>query len=425
MGQFLDEAHLAKHRERTDVDIALQSVDAGALPIDLVELQAEVVTAGKTLADISGRPMLVLRTNTPREISSLGTQTIGATMLFLFIAGVLAAGFMWFTLRYNILRPIEHLSAYVADIRSSGDLSRKLSMRRHDEIGVLGQQFDTLVTEAHNARQALLDQSFKAGKADTAAEVLHNIRNAMTPMINGIDRMRKSFNVSKNLRIAESTKQIADPNCPPERKQKFLDYIVASFEHVERSEKDAVTDLELVASQAKQVEGILRDQERFATVAPVVENVMVDDVLGEAANIIPRENPKTVELTLASGLEKFRVRAHRIGLLQVMGNLILNAYESIKRSGMPAGQISLAARSETIDDKVMIRVIVRDNGSGFNKEAESMIFRRGFTSKSESEFAGLGLHWCANAVASMGGKISASSEGEGCGAEFHVLLPAA
>jgi hypothetical protein len=49
-------------------------------------------------------------------------------------------------------------------------------MSRNDEIGLLAFQFDTLTTEVHNARQALLDQSFKAGKADTAAEVMHNIR---------------------------------------------------------------------------------------------------------------------------------------------------------------------------------------------------------------------------------------------------------
>ena len=36
-----------------------------------------------------------------------------------------------------------------------------------------------------------------------------------------------------------------------------------------------------------------------------------------------------------------------------------------------------------------------------------------------------GMHWCANAVAGMGGRISAESDGQGQGAEFHVLLPAA
>lgn len=425
MGQFLDEAHLSRYRERTDVDISLGLATADADASDTFDSQTDIINAAKTLFDMQGRPFLVLQTRTPRNISGLGAHTIDVAMLFLVAAGALVCAFTWFALRFVVLRPIEQLSAYVADIRSSGDLSRKLSMRRRDEIGVLGQQFDAMVSEVHDARRALLDQSFKAGKADTAAEVLHNIRNAMTPMINGIDRLRKSCDVTKNLRIRESAQQIADPHCSPERKQKFLDYIVASFEHIERTGKDAMADLELVTSQARQVVGILSDQEKFANTGPIIEIVTVDDVLGEAANVIPKENPKTVELTLASGLDRFRVRAHRIGLLQVMGNLILNAYESIKRSGMPVGQISLAARSELVDDQAMVRVIIRDNGSGFNKETESMIFQRGFTSKSESEFTGLGLHWCANAVASMGGKISAESAGEGRGAEFHVLLPAA
>jgi sensor domain CHASE-containing protein len=425
MGQFLDEAHLARQRERTDVDIGLELAGANATTTDTIELQPVAVEASKTLLDIGGRPFLTLQTRTPREISGLGSSTIDVAMLILVVAGALTCGFIWFTLRFTILRPIEKLTAYVEGIRRSGDLSRQLSMKRRDEIGVLGRAFESMIAEVHTARHALLDQSYKAGKADTAAEVLHNIRNAMTPMINGLDRLRKSFHVTKNLRISESTKQIADPNCPPERKQKFLDYLVASFEHIEIVSNDALADLNLVASQAKQVEGILTDQEKFANIAPVAEYVTVNEVLGEAANVIPRENPRTVELTLASDLDKLRVRAHRIGLLQVMGNLILNAYESIKRSGTPLGQISLVASNEMVDDQAMVRLTVRDNGSGFNQDTKSMIFRRGFTSKSEGEFTGLGLHWCANAVAGMGGKISAESVGEGRGAEFHVLLPAA
>lgn len=425
MGQFLNEAHLQQYRERTAVDITLVPANSATMSADTIELERTVVKAGKTLFDISGRPLLALQTRTLREISSLGSQTINATMLFLLVAGALATGFMWFMLQYTILRPIRKLSAYIDEIRSSGDLSRQLEMQRRDEIGVLGRQFDNMTAEVYNARRALLDQSFKAGKADTAAEVMHNIRNAMTPMINGLDRLRKSFGVAGTLRISESTKQIANPDCPPERKQKYLDYIVASFEHIERVGDDALKDLEIVTSQAKQVEGILTDQEKFANVAPVAENVTIDSVLYEASNIIPQDNPKTVELTLAGNLSQLRVCAHRIGLLQVMGNLILNAYESIKRSNAPLGKILLSACQETIDDKPMVRVTVSDNGQGFDRETEPLIFRRGFTSKSEGEFTGLGLHWCANAVASMGGKISAESGGEGCGAEFHVLLPAA
>jgi len=345
--------------------------------------------------------------------------------LFLIIAGILICGFIWFTLNRTILRPIEELSTHIGEIRDSGDLSRQLSMTRGDEIGVLSRQFDSMTDDVHDARQALLEQSFKAGKADTAAEVMHNIRNAMTPMINGLERLRRSFNVTENLRVAEAVKQVASADCSPDRKEKFLEYIAASFERVEAVGIEATEDLNVVTAQAKQVEGILSDQERFANVAPVAENLVIDELLDEATNVIPKEEPESVELTREKEFEELQVRAHRIGLLQVMGNLILNAYESIKRSGAEHGQIELLATDEIIDDQAMVRVTVRDNGGGFDSDTKLQIFQRGFTSKTKGDTTGLGLHWCANAVASMGGKISADSAGTGCGAEFHVLLPAA
>jgi len=427
MGQLLSKSRLARMRERTEVDMAWTTVDAktGSGPDAIFETETSVISARKTLADIHGRPFLVLQTESPRSISSLGSQTIVVATLFFIVAGALVCSFIWFMLSYTILRPIEKLTAHIDEIRDSGDLSRQLSMDRGDEIGVLGRQFDNMTADVHDARQALLDQSFKAGKADTAAEVMHNIRNAMTPMINGLERLQKSFKVTGNLRVKEATQQIASDECPPERKDKFLEYIVASFERVEVVGTNALEELDVVTAQAKQVAGILSEQEKFANVAPLAEDLMVDELLGEAGNVIPKENPRSVELTLDEGLGELRIRAHRIGLLQVMGNLILNAYESIKRSGEENGQIALIASDEVVDDQAMVRVTVRDNGSGFDSETRAQIFQRGFTSKTQDSTTGLGLHWCANAVASMGGKISAESAGAGYGAEFHVLLPAA
>jgi C4-dicarboxylate-specific signal transduction histidine kinase len=270
-----------------------------------------------------------------------------------------------------------------------------------------------------------LDQSFKAGKADTAAEVLHNIRNAMTPLINGIERLTKSCAVGDTLRIAEVTKELADPDCPPERAGKLLQYVDASFKRMAEVRVSAADDLKLVASQARQVEAIVSDQEKFANVAPVAEDIPIDEVLSEAAHIIPKDDDRAVAVDIAGDLDSFSVHAHRVGLLQVMGNLILNAYESIQRDKKNSGEISLSASADVLDDKPMIRVTIRDNGNGFCSEVGPRIFERGFTSKPDGKANGLGLHWCANAVTSMGGRIFAESAGQGEGAEFHVLLPAA
>jgi two-component system, NtrC family, sensor kinase len=427
MGRLLDGAHLATMRERTEVDMDWLpwSPASDSESHEQFEIVDESIQGRQLLTDIHGEPVLVLTTRTPRKISTLGSRTINVATLLVVVAGALVCAFIWIMLRYVVLRPIEQLAEHIGEIRTSGDLSRQIVLMRDDEIGALAQQFNVMTMEVNDARQALLDQSFKAGKADTAAEIMHNIRNAMTPMINGLERIRKAFKVADNLRVEEATRELGSPDCSPDRKKKFLEYISASFEHIKTVGQNAIEDLEVVSAQAKQIEGIISDQEKFANVTPIAEIVRIDELLDEAANVIPKEDLAAIDVVVDDGVDERRVRAYRIGLLQVMGNLILNAYESIKRSEIARGEISLAAADEVVDDRAMVRVTVRDNGSGFDSATRNQIFRRGFTSKTKGEFAGLGLHWCANAVASMGGKLSAESAGQGRGAEFHVLLPAA
>ena len=404
MGQFLNDARLERLRERTGVDIdwAFNGEDAKFPDDVLYKYSDKALALCIVMRNIDGEPFLIFQSKTPRSITALGSQTITVALLFLVSAGLMVSAFIWFMLRSAILRPLERLTAHVDDLRTSGDLSRQIGMKRGDEIGVLARQFDSMTAEVHEARRALLDQSYKAGKADTAAEVLHNIRNAMTPMINGLDRLKRAFKVTEKLKVIDAIEQVSDPECPPERKSKFLQYIQVSFETLVNAGKEAVEDLKLVTSQARQVEGILSDQERFANVAPVAETLLIDELLDEASNVIPLEETQSVSVRM-DDVEDVAVTAHRIGLLQVMGNLILNAYESIKRSGHLTGEILLHASDEVVDDQQMVRVTVRDNGTGFDEETGKKIFQRGFTSKTRGEFKGLGLHWCANAVASMGG----------------------
>jgi C4-dicarboxylate-specific signal transduction histidine kinase len=156
----------------------------------------------------------------------------------------------------------------------------------------------------------------------------------------------------------------------------------------------------------------------------VIEKLSLDEVLDEAVLVIPKSDAPDVELRFEGSIRQLCVQAHRVGLLQVMGNLILNAYESIERSDATERRIGLIARVEHVGDKKMIRLTVKDTGCGFDEVTGEKIFQRGFSSK-DGNLSGLGLHWCANALAGMGGRIQAESAGPGRGAEFHVLLPTA
>jgi len=436
MGRFFDTATREALRNRTEVSLNWHRIGSNALAD--AELEQRIVNAGVgsftfevtnrevqafgVLADLFGEPLLILQANTSRQISALGSRSVNGALLFLLSAGVVVAMVTWFLLRGIIVLPLERLARHITGIRESGDLSLRLNESRSDEIGSLAVEFDKMTVELHEARRQLLDQSFKAGKADTAAEVLHNIRNAMTPLINGIDRLSKNFRFASGLRVQQATAELADSECEAERRSKLLRYIESAFNHVRKTSEDAIDDLHVASRQARQVEAILSDQERYANVAPVIESLDVDSVIEEASLVIPDMNKPGIELQMQPDLHAFRVQAHRVGLVQVLGNLILNAYESILRSQAKTGTIRVTGSRYDLDGKAMVRLTVSDSGSGFGADVKHNIFQRGFSSK-EGHQRGLGLHWCANALANMGGRISADSEGPELGAAFHVVLP--
>ncbi len=438
MARFLDDSRIWRLNEQTEVDFSAYQVNDARVDVSRPlaalteddntnfyhESTDDAILSYGLMRDVFGDPLIILEAKTRKELTALGGQTVNGTLLFLSLAAILVALVVWLLLRRVIVGPLEVLAKHIVGIRESGDLSKQLKQTRSDEIGKLADEFDQMTSEVQKARQLLLDQSFKAGKADTAAEVMHNIRNAMTPLFNGLERLAISFDATSNLRIEDAVEQLSDPDCPADRRDKLLQYVKASFDHIESVGQNAGEDLNIASKQAGQVQAILADQERHANVAPVFEVLDLDDVVDEAANVLPESKEADLQVNFAAEVGEIQVRAHRVGLLQVMGNLILNAYESIQRSQSGSGEIRIVASSETVDEQAMVRLTIRDTGCGFDDNIRQKIFQRGYTSK-QGHMTGLGLHWCANALAGMGGRIRAESTGFGHGAEFHVLLPSA
>jgi len=64
-----------------------------------------------------------------------------------------------------------------------------------------------------------------------------------------------------------------------------------------------------------------------------------------------------------------------------------------------------------------------DDATGVATEDLPKLFRKGFSTKSQATNSGLGLHWCANALHALGGRIAAHSAGPGTGTSFEIYLP--
>lgn len=438
IGRFLDDHRRQQLQERTEISLkwqVIEDVTQDSVPMrdELINLNSEyihhvtgddVIRSYRLLEDVFGEPLLVLQTNTPRQISTLGGSTVGATLLLISAVGMVLAAVSWWLLRTSIATPLERIARHINRIRESGDLSMRLNEQRADEIGILAGEFDLMAGKLQDARRLLLQQSFNAGKADTAAALLHNVRNAMTPLVNGIEALGRNFGFVRSMRVSRAIDELRTGNSSQERREALLQYLQTAFDHVRTMSDTTVSELQVASRQARQVEVILSEQEKFAVASPVMEDFDLLEVMEEAVLVVPADDTPEVSVRLRPDLALFQVRAHRIALLQVLGNLVLNAYEAIKRNAADTGEIDIAAFADYDDGPSMVHMTVSDTGCGFDEGVESRVFQRGYTSKSDS-FTGLGLHWCANAVAGMGGRMYAESRGPGLGAVFHLLVPLA
>lgn len=433
LGRVLTEERLQKLSDRikvpfqivpmeeaaTDMPSLLRRLESGSSDGSVHTIDETDIRSYRLLTDISGTPLGILLSHTPRDVTTLGQNAANLAFLLFVITSLLLVGSIWLLMRIDIVGPLERLAAHMAGMRRSGDLSVRIAPERGDEIGRLGHEFNALTGELQQVRRELVEQSFKAGKADTAADVLHNIRNAMTPVVNIAEGLSGIVDDMTSLRLKQAADQLADPACPPERRERLLLYISAAADRLREAGSEVSEDIGLICGQVRLVDEILAGQERVSRAEPVQERVNLGDVVSEAAGVLKKGGAE-IDLRLAPELDRLTVIANRVQLLQVIGNVVLNACEAGERKGGGSVLIEIFAEQEAD----VVRFCVRDNGAGLSREQLTRVFQRGFTTKQGSG-SGIGLHWCANAVGSIGGSMRIDSDGPGLGATVRMELPAA
>ena len=132
----------------------------------------------------------------------------------------------------------------------------------------------------------------------------------------------------------------------------------------------------------------------------------------------PQASRQQVSVRKSLRADQDFIAADKDRLQQVLLNLLLNALQA-SESG---GYIELATEMELgpVDHELLVRLDVRDNGSGISEDLLPHIFDPFFTTKSEG--TGLGLSVSYNIVAEHKGRLEVRSE-RGKGTCFSMFLP--
>ena len=373
------------------------------------------------LQSVDGKPLVALVSRTSRDITAVGEKTILTTLLFLLGGAALLLLALGYVLRKIAVSRIERLGAHLSNVAATGKLEVLPDDGKNDELSEAHQAFNDMARQLAELRDKLRKQDYDHGAADQAAGLLHNVRNAMSPVSVLAWELSREGRSPVQQNLTKALEQLSDPEITPERAAKLNQFVTMSAARLIEDEAKRQAGIRSMVEMLRHIDDILKETDRSAQLERVVEPIDLEKSVHDAAQLVERR--ATIDVNLCQ-LDDTLLPGHKVPFDQVLANIFVNAAEAIEASGSGSGKIVVSSEISTSSQGVAKMVLViQDNGVGIDQENLPHIFEKGFSTKSEGK-RGLGLHWCANAINAMGGKVVVESAGVGKGARIVISLPA-
>ncbi|MBO1321581.1 ATP-binding protein [Acanthopleuribacter pedis] len=274
-----------------------------------------------------------------------------------------------------------------------------------------------------STRRDLVDAAHKAGMAEIAVGVLHNIGNTLNSVTTSASLLQDYLREPKPMKTLNRLATLMESH-----RHDLIDFLVEAKKGdvvpplIIQATKHMTNLLNQISNEAMAVRGgveriteFVRAHNEYTHISFNEEfavNQLVEEVVNLQRGLLDN---RQVILRLELGRVP-NIVGRRQMLSQVLTHLLFNALDAV-RSLEQQGVILVSTSVE----ETLVRIEIHDNGMGIDPEALVHIFSHGFTTKKSGQ--GYGLHFCANAVNAMGGKIWAESDGKGKGSKFMLCLP--
>ena len=274
------------------------------------------------------------------------------------------------------------------------------------------------------AHKELVEASRRAGMAEVATGILHNVGNVLNSVNVAssclADSLRKSkaSNLSKVVAMLRPHEgDVGDYLISDPTGQQVLSYLAQLAEHLAGEKDAALKALAQLQKNIEHIKEIVSMQQSFAKVSGLVETLQVTDLVKDAlrmnSSAFARHGIEVV--TEFEDVPPVAVEKHKV--LQILVNLVRNSKHACDDSGRSDKRLTLRVSN----GRECVRIAVTDNGIGIPAENLTRIFNHGFSTKRDGH--GFGLHSGALAAREMGGSLIVHSDGPGHGAAFTLELP--
>jgi signal transduction histidine kinase len=347
------------------------------------------------------------------------------------VFGVVAASY-WRWMEHAGWVVFEDIILVWACLRGAKELATLAT--RQAELEATNQRVEAEVARQtarlESVSQELIGTARKAGMAEIATGVLHNVGNVLnTVNISASVAMAKikESEIPSLVKIGEML-QTNQANLPAflttdERGKHLPAFLIELSECLSREHSGLIEELRTVATGLDHIKEIVSAQQQHAKSGSARVKMSPTDLF-ERAIAMDIGVSKVENLTIVRDfppIDAVVIDKHKV--LQILINLLSNAKKAVIASTQANKRIAVSTRKIDSGDKIILQFQVEDNGVGIHLDNLAKIFAHGFTTRAEGH--GFGLHSAANAAAEMGGKLTVTSEGIDCGATFTLEIPLA
>jgi signal transduction histidine kinase len=367
-------------------DLDGQSYDNTILPID------NSVRDGLGTTVVIGVPTELVQSKTRRlMLLGLGTglaSSVAATILLLL------------ALSASVTRPLAQLLTTIRQISASSDLSKRVEITSHDELGVLAGAFNRMTEDLQRTTTSVNNLNREIAVRRNAEEG----QAALIDQINHINKELQDFayvishDLKAPLRGIKTLAEWITEDCAPKLDDQNKEQLGLLMNRVDRMHN--------------LIDGVLQ-YSRVGRVEEQRKPVDLNQLLPEIIDTL--QPPPHIHVTIAGTLPT--IECGPTHLTQVFQNLLSNA---IKYMDKPEGDIRVGCTESDAEWTFTIA----DNGPGIEEKYFEQIFRlfQTLSRKDTYESTGIGLTVTKKIIEQYGGRIRLESK-IGAGSTFVFTMP--
>ena len=299
------------------------------------------------------------------------------TLFEIYIFLLIGASLIAFFLSNYITKSMRTIAEKMKDVNINKK-NTPLEWKAKDEIGMLVDEYNSMVTELENSAQKLAKNERELAWREMAKQVAHEIKNPLTPMKLSVQHLERAL-------------QPDDPNYH----EKLSRFSLKMIQQI-----DTLTSIaDEFSNFAKMPKANMEETELLIVLKSTIE------LFKETNN---------VTISFKTPIPNAIINGDQKQLTRVFNNLIKNAIQAIPDER--AGEIEVSLKQN--ENNFIIQI--QDNGSGISEELLDKIFVPNFTTKSTG--TGLGLAMVKQIVETHNGEIYFETE-LSQGTSFYVSLP--